>query len=356
MKIFFGGRYITNKTLPPDAYLLYLKLKSLGFEFSDIGQDSILLQLDHDEKNFRRYLDTGGSKSRAYLVRLETDSVLPSQYSEEVSSKYRHIFSLGSIPEAFGRGEYLGHPLTYRPFTQNDESNNPNIPIIDLVKNNKVSGLLSLSHWHDRDLDFVAICSNKIGLSKNNNYKFRALFLRSITDFDFHLFGPLWNGFSWILLENRLRTLLWGFRSHQLENIKNIFQGLFWSYPRNEGAVPNKYEVLSRTKFYFIFENSDLFVTEKIFEAYLFGAVPVYFGSKLELFGLNPNTCIQFNAVHNTQQILEELREFPATEILKIKESIECFLSSNEFINQWTAEGVFSSIAKRIMMDLEIRG
>ena len=354
MKIFFCGRYITDKTFPPDAYLLYLKFKSLGFEFSNIGQDSILLQFDHDERNLNRFLSTGGKKSNAYLIRLETDSVLPSQYYEEINGKYQHVFSLGSIPKAFGTGDYLGHPLTYRPFTQIDESDNPIIPIGDLVKSNLELGILSLTHWNNRDLNFVTICSNKVGLSKNNNYGFRSQFLRSIGDSDFHLFGPLWNGFSKALLENRLRTLLWALRSNQLENFKSIFQGLFWKYLRNEGMVPNKYEVIAKAKFYFIFENSNYFVTEKIFESYLFGAIPVYYGSNLEIFGLNPNTCIQFNALCEPQKVLQELRQLPMIEIAKIKENIEKFINSDEFMCGWTAEGVFDSIAARIALDLEI--
>lgn len=114
----------------------------------------------------------------------------------------------------------------------------------------------------ENDIFLSTIINAKTSNLPNSGYMYRLNVLnwyaRHEPEF-FHLFGGGWEKFF----------------SKMNGPDRNRFMQI------NKGTVKNKKDVISRTKFYLCIENcisQDGYVTEKIFDAFRFGAVPVYLG------------------------------------------------------------------------------
>ena len=347
-KMYIGGHYVNHSDLPFDVLGLVKNLENLGFSRTTCPEGAILINFEHDPLAYRKFIAGGGDCNNAYLVRIETDSVLPRQYRSKISKLYKEIFTMGSVEEDFGHGKYLHHPFEYMPHQQSTKLPNQNHSLSEVLNEIRDKGFDEYEQWQSRPLEITAITSNKAGHSNKANFLFRMRYLRECKDSEFHLFGPNWDGFSLNLLVSRLRGLVWSIRSFQLRVSNTFLRGIFWKYPRNCGRIHDKYELLKKSRFTLVFENSDNFLTEKIPEAMVFGAIPIYFGTRIQDFSLPEGSFISFSKDTSPISVTEYVRGLTPENIQSLRQKAFDFVTSENFIQYWTSDGVYREIAHEI--------
>ena len=100
----------------------------------------------------------------------------------------------------------------------------------------------------------------------------------------------------------------------------------YWRHRRSlmsiyKGSCESKYEVLAKYQFSLCFENMAMlgYVTEKIFDCFYAGTIPIYWGAP-DIYDLIPkNAYIDYHQFPNCQAMLNYLNQLTEEEILEIK-------------------------------------
>lgn len=125
-------------------------------------------------------------------------------------------------------------------------------------------------------------------------------------------------------------------------------------FPSYAGEVPDKELIYRQTKFAYCYENvANLpdYISEKIFDCFFGGCVPVYWGSSTISQHI-PNSCfIDRRDFKNTAEVHRFLMNIDEIEYTKYQESIRDFLSSPKAMEFDTASYV-STIINKILKDL----
>lgn len=162
-----------------------------------------------------------------------------------------------------------------------------------------------------------------------------------LEDFDFYGMG--WDDYT---SKNRyIRFLLKKFRLSKL--VKSKFQ----SY---KGKVDSKKEVLEKYKFAICYENAkDIsgYITEKIFDCFFAGCVPIYWGADNVTEHI-PKECFIDKREFNTYEELYDYMINMSDEVyLKYLDSIEMYLNSKQ-VYEFSAEYFANTIVKTILNDI----
>lgn len=166
---------------------------------------------------------------------------------------------------------------------------------------------------------------------------------------DFHLYGMGWDKpiRAYTTKDKvcrriqRLRTQLFGYRP----------------FPSFRGEINAKSEILSKTKFAYCFENvSELpdYITEKIFDCFFSGCVPIYWGSETIKDHI-PSTCfINRRDFKNTDEVHRYLKSISEKEYSEYQENIKKYLLSHD-IKKFDIDTFSKTIVEKIMGDLASR-
>ncbi len=117
------------------------------------------------------------------------------------------------------------------------------------------------------------------------------------------------------------------------------------------GVANSKSETLSQYKFAVCFENSILkgWITEKIFDCFFAGTVPVYWGAP-DIENYVPSDCfIDMRRFSGYEELREFLKSMSDKEILEYKENARNFLSSPRFYQ--FSKAAFAEIFRRIITE-----
>lgn len=336
-KVSFGGTSLPSGPYQPNWSILLAFLESSGFELSTDPNGQYYLGLDHEETMYRRFIAQGGNPELAILVRQETDSVYPGQYRKRIEKKYGLVLTLGGVKSLRKHDFFLGHAYIFSPkptFPRTDDLKFDNV--LNARKNEKV---YSVSNWRTRSINFSFVGANKVGLSPKNNYAIRRKLVDEYASSGLDVYGPLWNDGLKRRLLNRVSMMLWGLKTHQRPPFWSIYADLFRRYKNAKGEVPDKHAILTSSKFSLVVENSDLMITEKLFDVMLSGSIPVYYGPDLSQFDLPADIAIEIKK--SRIPIGELLASLTDDEIERRLGIIENLLGSSSFRDNWLAESVF---------------
>lgn len=194
------------------------------------------------------------------------------------------------------------------------------------------------SIWHQTDRDFlVMINSNKISPPDPQElYRERIRAVAFFSEYDeIDVFGVGWDepslrvGVShipWTLrrLEFWLRKQWERVRpSPQLEAVRRVYRG----------RAESKSETLGQYTFALCFENMTLkgWITEKIFDCFFAGTVPIYWGAP-DIEDYIPSTCyIDMRDFDDYDELRRYLKSLEPTDIRRYKENARRFLQSEDF-------------------------
>ena len=206
---------------------------------------------------------------------------------------------------------------------------------------NGVSELFTVNQRKNR---IVLINANKISFLPGELYSLRRASLLKFDSVD--LFGQGWNMSFGEKLKHYLSNLWIALKSGQ----RPRFSGgkyFFRKINNWKGAPADKREVGKLYKYALVIENSNEFITEKIFDALFSGCIPIYVGPKLSEFGF-PNS-LYVQAEENLRAIeraIESVQKIDYTEWSNIKDD---WLSRASNKETWSVD----SVNKRIASELE---
>lgn len=118
----------------------------------------------------------------------------------------------------------------------------------------------------------------------------------------------------------------WTYKSTWLPNLLN-YKKLISIY---RGPCESKHEVLSRYKFSLCFENMTMqgYVTEKIFDCFYAGCVPIYLGAKNISELIPTDSFIDYRKYSSAKELLNHIMTLSDNEILLMKQAGKNFIQS----------------------------
>ena len=138
----------------------------------------------------------------------------------------------------------------------------------------------------------------------------------------------------------RLRTQLFGYKP----------------FPGWRGEVNFKSDILTNAKFSYCYENiKDLpnYITEKIFDSFLSGCVPIYWGANNIGEYIPTNCFVDRRHFKDTAEVHRYLMSITPEEYLQYQTNISAFLNS-EKAQLFSVENFASTVANSIAKDMAV--
>jgi hypothetical protein len=258
-----------------------------------------------------------------YLIAVENPLINRLNADVEYLKNFHRVFSWNDAA--------LNHPNSVKIFIANDLSMSP------------------FRGFADRNLFACLISSNKVApwFGDNDLYAERINVIRwyeKNAPNSFHLYGRGWGKPSHVFSRkdkffrriSRLRTQLFGYKP----------------FPSWHGEVSVKTEILSAAKFSYCYENvSDMpnYITEKIFDSFLSGCVPIYWGASNVLDHIPENCFIDRRNFKNIAEVHQYLLSISPEQYAQYQQNIAAFLTGDKgylFGIDNFIETVASTIAK----------
>lgn len=210
---------------------------------------------------------------------------------------------------------------------------------------------VSLEGYSGRTQLVVMIANNKSFSNFNNPYNLYTERVKTIRWFekyfpnDFLLYGGNWDKSA------RIPSKLGGF-IHLIESLLPFrpFRSKSW-----RGIIKSKGDVLKNSRFSIVYENisgQNNYITEKIFDAFRFGNVPVYWGAE-NISDHIPNNCFidrrQFKTHDDLYYFLKNMKE---DEYLKYQFNAKFFLNSKS-AKIFSVDSFVKIIASQIIIDIQ---
>ena len=253
-----------------------------------------LIANTHSKKAIRECEKFGISKNRRILILWEPKEINSKLYKASTLDAYGHIFTPSS------------------DWTQGSKTYEFKWPQGKAVKRTETD-----KEWLKRKHKFVFIGSNKYSVSKGELYSLRRSILRdpNISNY-IDLFGHWWNS----NLVHDIKSVLSSITKVNIKQYSFKSLSIFaQKYTNYQGISKDKIKTLKNYKFAVVVENSNNYVSEKLFEALEGQCIVLYVGANLRNF-LNTDIAIQSDA--NTASIskkIEKMIQLSKSEQLTIR-------------------------------------
>lgn len=127
-------------------------------------------------------------------------------------------------------------------------------------------------------------------------------------------------------------------------------------FPSYRGRVEHKHQVLRSIRFSFCYENMQGlpgYITEKVFDSFLAGCVPVYWGAS-NIADLIPANCfVDRRQFKDTGEVYRHLKSLTEEEYVKHQQNIGSFLRSS-MAHSFSFEAFAKTVSDTILQDLDI--
>ena len=318
-------------------------IEKTGYLISEDEDVDILININHNWKSVSELEDSAEVRRPVkILIRLEPSSVYPNQYTDEVESIYDLILTPGSVEDASQR-DFLRWPYNYNlnPSSPSEFTPNP----IDVFLGNRKLGIYEFANWEKREIECSLIAANKVSPNGSGNYGLRRSFALQELEGCLSVYGQLWDVSFLSRLRYRLAVLKFAIQSKSNYKIKNVFSDFSKKFQNVRGEILDKHEVIVHSKFSLVIENTNNYISEKLFDAFLGGSIPIYFGPSLVNTSIPENLVIRCDP--NGASLIDIVRNVDEAKVEKILAGIENFLSGDEF-PLWDSTAVNLEICSRI--------
>ena len=304
---------------------------------------NIYISINHNSSISQSFLKLDVKNKVLILIRLEPFVVFPAQYSKNIEAIYTLIITPGSVRDFTSKNFFVGWPHSFQE--------NPANPTIDentdYLQFQGNSRDKSLEIWKKRKISCSMIAANKVSPIADTNYSLRRFIAMNTSPELLEVYGPLWNESIYKKLIHRFKVVLFNFRNQTYVDTKSIYGNLFRKYKTTKGFVPNKYSILSESRFSLVIENCMEYVSEKLFDAIYAGSIPIYLGPRLADVGLPPSIAFQLD--RNSVNTLTNIVNMEDKSVLTYLDAGQTFLQSDQYKNFWTECSVYAKIADKII-------
>jgi len=272
--------------------------------------------LSEADTNFNIQIDfkrLPNPKKKNYLIVNEPSLIIPSNHNSEILKKFDKVF-------------------TYNDNIKGENIIKVNLPYdfenIKTYKNYSKTGYLLVS-------------SNLKSKIAYENYSFRNEVINFFKDKNlrFHLYGKGWD------------------KKTSSSRIINKLLKYFYipnSIKSYKGVADNKIKLGANYLFQFAIENSsniDGYISEKLFDCFFSGSIPIYLGPKNILDYIPKDSFININDFKNLHHLINYCENLSHEEVNQIRESGLSFLKSND-IEKFDYRYYSNIIVENILKDL----
>jgi hypothetical protein len=322
--------------------LLLKALSKEGFEIGPPEKASVFLNINHERKFLHNLFQN--SRIPKVLIRTEPISVFPAQYTKRVEDLYDFVVTTGLPKRKTGKFLELPHPYQTK--------SNPNLPHqIELetqIQDSPTSGdIFTTTNWNRRGIFLSLIAANKVSSQNDNNYALRRRFANDSVANNLEIYGMLWNDSLRVKIYHRAAVGFHALRHGTIPNLKSLYGGLHKYYGNYKGAPRDKQVIIRESKFSLVIENSNTYVSEKLFDALIGGSIPIYYGPDLSMYGISEEFLV-IRHEGTLGELKSRLENIGEKEIFLRLIAIKQFVESVAFQNEWDAKSVFQQIAKEI--------
>ncbi len=210
---------------------------------------------------------------------------------------------------------------------------------------------------------YIVMNANKYSFYDTERYSYR----RECIDFldsnnlELDLYGPYWQKNYYFRPKKLIGFFRKGFldaigkkQPHKILNLISHFKSLNLERKCYKGVAKDKYETLSKYKYCICFEN-DITpgdISEKIFDCFFCGTIPIYLGaSNIEAY-IPKETFIDMRQFCDFNQLVEYIDTLSECDERVILEAGKNYVQSAEFHNIWRPEKVYERIAEELAANL----
>ena len=196
----------------------------------------------------------------------------------------------------------------------------------------------------------VVVNADKWSFVRGQHYWLRSAI--SSSDARVDVFGPGWSRSGMVRLAHRVYELARTLTSRTLPTFRGL--SVILSRPRNYlGLAADKIATMSKYKVAIVIENSSELITEKLFDAWFAGCIPVYVGPGIPNFDL-PGGLIVDGGSGSLAALQEGLEEAFSRDHHEHMVALRVFLESSE-AKKWKSEQAIPAILKSVLSTLDSR-
>lgn len=320
---YFGDRiFAGDRSFDPNDHLA--PFRALKAKFAEAGYALSTQDLHPpNESVFALYNDVlpavGECPAPAFALLLESEAVLPANFRAGAHAGVRRVFTWDTRMVASNIATKVNYSFAF-PDT--------------------------FPHFgRARDGFCVMISSNRKSGHRGELYSARERIARSFPHegpFQLDLFGPGWDRRAFLRADRYLSRI-------------PLVSKAWHRAPRTwRGVAGDKLETLSRYRFSICYENVQGlpgYVTEKIFDCFQAGTVPVYWGAS-DIQDLVPSDCfVDRRSFDSDEQLLEHLKDMPDSRVEEYRSRMFTFLDGearDKFGVERFAETVATGILERL--------
>jgi hypothetical protein len=317
-KIFLGGVNAHSLESPESKLNFSTRLKNAGFSVVMEPSDADFAICVDNENFFNKSVSRARiPKERSILIRNEPVVVCPENRHLRTRHRFGLILNMGRPPSKFESSV---------PWPQ---------------------------HWPGEAINFNArpfrvdkialVNGNKISLISGELYSLRRKAIMNIKSLE--LYGNSWDLSVSAKARHALAHLIIAIKGGYLPRISGA-RLYFRRFSNWIGAPSDKREVLSNYKYCLVIENSTEFLTEKIFDAFFAGCIPIYVGPDLKDFPIPSE--LYFQAKPNLKSINEQIVEASKIDYLSWQNRLTVWINLDSTKLNWSAEEVNHRVIKAI--------
>lgn len=309
MKILFTGKNHSQGLKNLDPSSLSGAAQSLGYVLANSLDEvpDVVICVDFHNSALPSIRQAKSRKIPTVLVVNEPEVVIPEHSHIKILKEFDKVLKVGR-PDT---SEALKWPQTWLPISSNNER-------------------------QDR---VVLVNADKWSFVRGQHYWLRAATSSQFENLD--VFGFGWERTAWVRLAHRFFELLRTVASNTWPNLRGVTKIL--ATPLNYmGSVSDKNSAMANYKVALVVENSSEFLTEKLFDAWFAGCIPVYVGPPVEAFGIPRSLVIQV-AEPTVREVKNCIDLALATDREAFLANLRAYLSSGVEA-QWKADFALKAI------------
>jgi hypothetical protein len=311
-------------------------IESIGLQLVPIEDPraEVLVSLEYSRRSLYKVARRIPIERRV-LIALEPEAVVPSQHSKRVRSKF-------------------GMTIVQSPLQVIAEDDTVvrmgYLPREDLVR----SIVSEFGLRPVRNTALAVVNQNKFSFVKGNQYVVRRRLLQELSKESVKcvLAGPNWDkNLLWHVVK-QLKELMICLSSGRVLELRGAFgpriPGRGNTNIEYRGKVESVYEFLSEFQFSLVIENDPKYVSEKLFNAILSGAIPLYIGPPLGDMGIPEDVCLALPKSISAKEIKEKLDQLTGQDVSKLKQAGRSWILNEKTLNEWSHDLAWERIGQSI--------
>lgn len=310
------GRY-ANSPMQPGSKLTFAEMLFMEpqIEASTIEEADVIIFCDYLKDDLKLVEELKVPIYKRMILLMEPTVVLPVNSSRKIKESFGTIIEVGRPRES--NRTVLNWPQYWRNLTLGEESRNSE--------------------------EVVIVAGNKLSFIPGELYSLRRMAAVEIKEIA--LFGTAWDMKFGVKFKKLLAEALIAIRAGKMPKPRS-FRYWFFTMDRWHGAPRDKHLTLKKYRYSLVIENSTEFLSEKLFDSFFAGCIPIYVGPNLQDFEIPKSLVVTASAdIASIKLAIARAQKVDYSQWIL---DLETWLQNESIRDNWSTENFFLQIAVKI--------